>query len=216
MGGDDDGRLRVLTVNVQNHEGDPQRIGVLNEVFRRINADLVALQEVLRTSARNQLDELLDGTGLHSTHQADVLAYSPPWADRYGGSAVAGVLQHAFPHHGAPVAHGHRLHMVVRDVDGGDGEVPLDPHHLGRICTRSLASRLDSGSSIKNTEGWRTMTRPWRPAAERIRLILKSSICECDSISRLHDVEGERSGEANQCSGLYGLMEVAACEPECT
>lgn len=52
------------------------------------------MQEVLRTSVRNQFDELLDGTGLHSTHQADVLAYSPPWADRYGGSAVASRWPH--------------------------------------------------------------------------------------------------------------------------
>ena len=29
-----------------------------------------------------------------------------------------------------------------------------------RICTRSLASRLDSGSSIRNTEGERTIARP--------------------------------------------------------
>ena len=35
-----------------------------------------------------------------------------------------------------------------------------------RVCARSLASRLDSGSSNRNTEGWRTMARPiatrWR------------------------------------------------------
>ena len=35
-----------------------------------------------------------------------------------------------------------------------------------RICTRNLASRLESGSSIKNTEGSRTIARPmatrWR------------------------------------------------------
>ena len=35
-----------------------------------------------------------------------------------------------------------------------------------RICTLILASRLDSGSSIKNTDGSRTMARPmatlWR------------------------------------------------------
>jgi len=42
-------RLRVLTLNVQNDEGGPRRIGVLNEGLRRVNADLVALQEVLRT-----------------------------------------------------------------------------------------------------------------------------------------------------------------------
>src|SRR5207244_1331308 len=29
-----------------------------------------------------------------------------------------------------------------------------------RICTRSLASRFDSGSSKRNTCGWRTMARP--------------------------------------------------------
>lgn len=87
-------RLRVLTLNVQNDEGDPRRIGVLNEGLRRINADLVALQEVLRTPVRNQLDELLDGTGLHGTHQADVLAYGPPWADRYGGTPVASRWPH--------------------------------------------------------------------------------------------------------------------------
>ena len=35
-----------------------------------------------------------------------------------------------------------------------------------RICTRSLASRFESGSSIRNTCGWRTIARPsatrWR------------------------------------------------------
>ena len=35
-----------------------------------------------------------------------------------------------------------------------------------RICTRSLASRLESGSSIRNAWGWRTIARPiatrWR------------------------------------------------------
>jgi endonuclease/exonuclease/phosphatase family metal-dependent hydrolase len=41
------------------------------------------LQEVVR------LADLLDGTGLHATHQADVLEQPPPLADRYGGTAVA-------------------------------------------------------------------------------------------------------------------------------
>jgi endonuclease/exonuclease/phosphatase family metal-dependent hydrolase len=82
-------RLRVLTINVQNDEGDSRRIGVLNRGLRRIKADLVALQEVKCTPTRDQLDELLDGTGLQGTHQDGVLTYSPPWADRYGGSAVA-------------------------------------------------------------------------------------------------------------------------------
>jgi endonuclease/exonuclease/phosphatase family metal-dependent hydrolase len=81
--------LRILTINVQNDEGDPRRVELINRELRRIDPDVVALQEVLHTPERNQLDELLAGTDLHGTHQAQTLAYEPPWADRYGGSAVA-------------------------------------------------------------------------------------------------------------------------------
>jgi endonuclease/exonuclease/phosphatase family metal-dependent hydrolase len=82
-------RVRVLTINVQNTEGDPRRLGVLNRELRQLEPDIVALQEVVHTDERNQLEELLAGTGLHGTHQAQVMAYSPPFAERYGGSAVA-------------------------------------------------------------------------------------------------------------------------------
>jgi endonuclease/exonuclease/phosphatase family metal-dependent hydrolase len=82
-------RLRVLTINVQNDEGDPRRLGVLNQELRRLAPDIVALQEVMHTHERNHLDELLAGTDLHGTHQAQAMTYTPPFAERYGGSAVA-------------------------------------------------------------------------------------------------------------------------------
>jgi endonuclease/exonuclease/phosphatase family metal-dependent hydrolase len=82
-------RLRVLTMNVQNDEGPPERMKVLNQGLRELAPDLLALQEVKQRGDHGQLAELLDGTGLHGTHQADVLAYEPPWADRYGGTALA-------------------------------------------------------------------------------------------------------------------------------
>jgi endonuclease/exonuclease/phosphatase family metal-dependent hydrolase len=82
-------RLRILTINVQNDAGDPRRQALLNRELRRLEPDLVALQEVLHDTDRSQLDALLDGTGLHGTHQAQVMAYTPLFADRYGGSAVA-------------------------------------------------------------------------------------------------------------------------------
>ena len=48
-----------------------------------------------------------------------------------------------------------------------------------RICTRSLASRLDSGSSNRNTFGLRTMARPmatrWRWPPESCRGLRSSS-----------------------------------------
>jgi endonuclease/exonuclease/phosphatase family metal-dependent hydrolase len=46
-------------------------------------------QEVCYPDRWHQLAELVAGTGLHTTHQAEVLDYLPPDADRYGGTAVA-------------------------------------------------------------------------------------------------------------------------------
>jgi endonuclease/exonuclease/phosphatase family metal-dependent hydrolase len=82
-------RIRVLTINVQNDEGDPRRAGLVNREVRRLAPDLVAFQEVCYPGRRDHLAELVDGTGLSATHQADVLDHLPPDADRYGGTAVA-------------------------------------------------------------------------------------------------------------------------------
>jgi endonuclease/exonuclease/phosphatase family metal-dependent hydrolase len=82
-------RVRVLTINIQNDEGDPRRAEVLNRELRRLDPDLVAFQEVLHYDERRQLEQLLDGTELHGTHQAQAMRYTPPYAEHYGGSAVA-------------------------------------------------------------------------------------------------------------------------------
>lgn len=81
--------MRVLTINVQTDEGDPRRQELLNRELRRLDPDLVALQEVLHGPDHRQLDELLAGTRLHGTHQEEAMAYTPAFADRYGGSAIA-------------------------------------------------------------------------------------------------------------------------------
>ena len=88
-------RLRILTINVQNDQGDPRRLDLLNRELRRIDPDVVALQEVISAGPRQQLDALLAGTALTGTHQAQAMAYTPHFADRYGGSAVAS----RWPHH---------------------------------------------------------------------------------------------------------------------
>jgi endonuclease/exonuclease/phosphatase family metal-dependent hydrolase len=82
-------RLRVLTFNVWNEEGDPRRIEFINRELRRLDPDLVAFQEVVQTSERHQLAKLLEGTNLHGTHQAEGLAVALPGAERYGGNAIA-------------------------------------------------------------------------------------------------------------------------------
>jgi endonuclease/exonuclease/phosphatase family metal-dependent hydrolase len=63
-------RLRVLTLNTWNTNGAPKRLAVINRELRQ--PDLVSLQEVMRTEDRDQLAELLSGTGLQGTHQRDV------------------------------------------------------------------------------------------------------------------------------------------------
>jgi endonuclease/exonuclease/phosphatase family metal-dependent hydrolase len=87
-------RLRVLTLNVENLEGDERRTKAINQEVRRLAPDLVAFQEVIRGPDRNQLDELIAGTELHGTHQADAMSYTPPYSDRYGGTAVASRWPH--------------------------------------------------------------------------------------------------------------------------
>jgi len=81
--------LRVLTLNVLNLEGDPRRQDILNAEIRRLDPDLVSFQEVVVTEEHDQLARLLDGTGLHGTHQVHTLGYPVPWSDRYGGTALA-------------------------------------------------------------------------------------------------------------------------------
>jgi endonuclease/exonuclease/phosphatase family metal-dependent hydrolase len=82
-------RLRVVTMNVWHDKGDPGRTEAINAELRRLDPDLLALQEVLRTPENDQLARLIDGTGLHGTHQAQVAVTAPPGEDRYGGNAVA-------------------------------------------------------------------------------------------------------------------------------
>lgn len=80
-------RLRVMTLNVQNITADdPGRLQLLNRAIRRIEPDVVSLQEVMSIE---HLDAVLEGTGLHGTHQSQVLDYEPPFVDKYGGTAVA-------------------------------------------------------------------------------------------------------------------------------
>lgn len=94
LGGTTAMHLRVVTLNVWNDEGDPRRTKVINAELRRLDPDLVALQEVLRTPDFDQLAALVDGTGLHTTHEAQVLPPPEPKFERYGGNAIASRWPH--------------------------------------------------------------------------------------------------------------------------
>jgi endonuclease/exonuclease/phosphatase family metal-dependent hydrolase len=82
-------RLRVMTLNVWNTQGDPRRMELINSELRRLEPDLLSLQEVIRYEERDQLEELVAGTGLHATHQHDHFGRTLPFGERFGGCALA-------------------------------------------------------------------------------------------------------------------------------
>jgi endonuclease/exonuclease/phosphatase family metal-dependent hydrolase len=87
-------RVRVLTFNIQNDEGSDRRMDVINAELRRLAPDLIAFQEVKASPGGGQLPRLLAGTGLIGNHQADVLGAPLPFAEKYGGSALASRWPH--------------------------------------------------------------------------------------------------------------------------
>jgi endonuclease/exonuclease/phosphatase family metal-dependent hydrolase len=76
-------RLRVLTLNLWNMEGERSRQELLRDGIAALRPDLLALQEVTRTAAHDQLAQVLAGTGLYGIHQLDVLDADPS-AERFG------------------------------------------------------------------------------------------------------------------------------------
>jgi endonuclease/exonuclease/phosphatase family metal-dependent hydrolase len=82
-------RLRVVTLNVWNTEGDSGRLERINQELRNLKPDLLALQEVVQTDQHKSLPRIVDGLDLKCTHQSDLQPFTPPFSDRYGGSAVA-------------------------------------------------------------------------------------------------------------------------------
>ncbi len=84
-------RVRIITLNVWNTEGDGRRHKIINQELRRLKPDFLALQGVVQTPQANTLDTMIEGLGLHVIHQQDIQFVAPPYADRYGATA----MQHA-------------------------------------------------------------------------------------------------------------------------
>jgi endonuclease/exonuclease/phosphatase family metal-dependent hydrolase len=87
-------RVRVLTFNVWNTEGDRRRPDIINHALRKLDPDVIAFQEVVQSPENRMLDRLIDGLGLQATHQSELQTFTPPFAERYGGSALATRWEH--------------------------------------------------------------------------------------------------------------------------
>ncbi|MEU8233309.1 endonuclease/exonuclease/phosphatase family protein [Actinoplanes sp. NPDC048967] len=149
-------RLRVVTINVQNEQGDPRRTRLLNQEIRRLAPDLVAFQEVCYPARRDQLAELVAGTGLHTTHQAGLLDRLPPEGDRYGGTAIA-------------TRRPHRIREVLENRTG-------DVHWWTLAATVPVPSLGEQLFIVPTT--------PWRLDAEAARERQATEITELDARHR--------------------------------
>lgn len=152
-------RVRIVTLNVWNMEGDPRRPEIINRGLRRLNPDLVAFQEVVQTPEIKMLGTLIRGLGLQATHQADLQKFPPPFSDRYGGNALATRWEH----------------RAVEALDlrlSGAGDVPWAT--LAAIVTLpGLGEMLFIAA-----------TTAWRPAAEAVRERQAIAISDLDARHR--------------------------------
>lgn len=134
-------RVRVLTFNVWNDEGDPRRLGLINQELRRLRPDLVAFQEVRPAG----LADLVAGTGLHTTHQDEVLAEPPAEAARYGGTVVATRRPHEVVDVRSGRIDGAHWWTLTVEVDGLRLVVPTTPWEPGAAAARDHQAALVAG-----------------------------------------------------------------------
>ena len=110
-----------------------------------------------------------------------------------------------------PVSHGHRLDLVMGDIEHGGAKLALDPLELqAQIGARSLASSEESGSSIQVDIGSAHQRGRWQRAASRplpdsrvarvVELVL-----DADEARDLFDARGDRGfGEAGDRAPMSG------------
>jgi endonuclease/exonuclease/phosphatase family metal-dependent hydrolase len=152
-------RLRVLTLNLWNTRGDARRTELINRELRRLEPDLVSLQEVVRDDERDQLSELLDGTGLAGTHQRDTLGRVLPFGERFGGCAVGA----------------RRPHEVVETLDLRGADSPDVPW----ATLAAVVDLPEVGELL-----FIAATTAWRPAAEAARERQVLAVADLDARHR--------------------------------
>jgi endonuclease/exonuclease/phosphatase family metal-dependent hydrolase len=155
--------MRVLTFNVQTDVGDPRRTGLINAELHRLAPDLVALQEVRRDDARDQLADLVAGTGLHTSHQVELIGPPPPGAEVYGGTAVAT----RWPH---------RVAEVREHRPGGPGDV--------HWWTLAVTVPVPGAGELLFV----VPTTPWQPGAEAARVRQAGEIADLPARYRVPTV----------------------------
>lgn len=152
-------RVRVVTLNVWNTEGDAGRLDVINHELHKLEPDLIAFQEIVQTFENKTLDRLIRGLNLQATHQTDLQHFAPPFSKRYGGNALATRWKH------------HAVEALDLRVAGA-GDVPW-------ATVAAVVALPGVGEML-----FITATAAWRPAAEAVRERQAIAIADLDARHR--------------------------------
>src|SRR5262245_57297510 len=120
---------RIVTFNIWNRQGPwERRLPLIREQLRALDADAIALQEILALGGRTQADDIVEGWGWHVYH-------APAWVIGGGltfGNAIASphpLLDcEAFP---LPTPPGLDTRSAIfARVDAPHGPIPMFATHL--------------------------------------------------------------------------------------
>ena len=130
-----------------------------------------------------------------------------PATNRFDGSVVevlrrVELLEHAVAHDRDAVAHRHGLDLVVGHVDGGGLQALVQLARSRRgSATRSLASRFESGSSMRNTAA----RGRWRGRARRAGAGRRRAAWACDRAGSVSSSGAAASSTRRSISALGTL-----------
>ncbi len=122
-------RLRVLTLNIWNRMGPwERRLPMIREGIRRLDPDLIGLQEVIEHDGRSQADEIREGLGYEA-------AFGPA-SDLGGGVRFGNAVLSRFP---IPLSRvfplpvldsGEQRSLLLAEIASPHGKVPFFVTHL--------------------------------------------------------------------------------------
>jgi endonuclease/exonuclease/phosphatase family metal-dependent hydrolase len=122
-------RLRILTINIWNRQGPwEQRLSMLREGIRRLDPDLVGVQEVLESRGHSQADDLREGLGYEA-------AFGPAH-DLGGGVSFGNAVLSRWPIRGKKVFHlptagdEEKRSLLFCAIDSPHGSIPFFVTHL--------------------------------------------------------------------------------------
>lgn len=194
-------RLRVLTWNIWWQFGPwEQRRPAIETTLKRIDADVIALQEVWSEEAKNQAEELAHELGYHHVFE---------WSMDIRGIGFGNALLSRWPikRHGSVALHGMKetgegRNALFAEIDGPRGLIPMFSTHLNwkyeqsHIRQRQVADLAHFVDSM----------RPWSfppivcgdfnadPSSEEIRMLKGLTTCPVEGLC-FHDAWSVAGGE---------------------